>query len=57
MVRNILRVVHMHQETNVSPSRLSMGAFRKIILMALQVAIESGKGFNAEELDISLGCH
>ena len=47
----------MHQETNVSPSRLSLGAFREIILMAPQVALEAGKGFNAEELDISLGCH
>ena len=36
---------------------LTWEALWRIILMALQVASEAGRGFHAEERDISLGCH
>ena len=36
---------------------LAWEAFQKVTLIAPWVASEAGKGFNGEDLDISLGCH
>ena len=39
------------------PAVLAWEAFQKVTLIAPRLASEASKGFNGEELGISLGCH
>ena len=56
VVRNILRVMHRHSGDKCFPQWLSLGGIPGYSDCTLG-GIRGKKGFNSEELDISLGCH